>query len=197
MHFEALSLSGAMRVQLQPKSDGRGFFARSFCAREFAAHGLPPRLVQCSVSSSARRGTVRGIHFQWPPSAEGKLVRCVRGSLFDVLLDLRPGSPSYLKHQTVILNDVNRDAVYVPPGVAHGFQTLSDNTEVLYQMSDYFAPDLQAGVLWNDPHFAVEWPLKDPIISERDAQCGRFERAAYEAEYARRQGTDTPTSEPL
>jgi len=197
MQFEALSLSGAMRVQLQPKSDERGFFARSFCAREFAAHDLPPGLVQCSVSFNARRGTVRGIHFQWPPSEEGKLVRCVRGSLFDVLLDLRPKSPSYLKHQTVLLDDVNRDAVYVPPGVAHGFQTLSDNTEVLYQMSDYFAADLQAGVLWNDPRFAIEWPLKDPIISERDTQCGRFVQLEYEAEYARRQGTAAPTAAPL
>src|SRR6202140_1534109 len=132
MLFETLELSGAALVKMERHSDERGFFARSVCVEEFHAHGLPAAFVQSSVSWNRRRGTVRGMHFQWPPSREGKLVRCLRGSVFDVLLDLRPGSPSYLRHISVTLDEENRDALFIPHGIAHGFQTLSDSTEVLY-----------------------------------------------------------------
>lgn len=187
MRFEALPIDQAMLVRIEPQADPRGYFARIFCAREFAAAGLPTEAVQSSLSYNARRGTVRGMHFQWPPSQEGKLVRCIRGGLFDVLLDLRPASPTYLRHAAVRLDTDNRDAVYIPPGVAHGFQTLVDATEVLYQMTDAYAPDLAAGVRWNDPQFAIDWPItSDLVIADRDASYPDFERRAFEAELALR-----------
>ena len=135
---------------------------------------------------------MRGLHFQWPPSREGKLVRCLKGRVFDVLLDLRPNSPSYLRHVTVELDDEKRDAVFIPHGVAHGFQTLVDSTEVLYQMTDMFAPHLAAGVRWNDPAFGIYWPMRSGIIlSEQDANCPAFDRQAFEVELARRSGAST------
>jgi dTDP-4-dehydrorhamnose 3,5-epimerase len=186
MFFEPLEIPGAALVRIDRKVDSRGFFARSFCVQEFAAHGLAPEVLQCNISYNEHRGTVRGMHFQWPPSREAKLVRCVRGGLLDVLLDLRPDSPTYLQHRAVELNDENRDAVFIPPGIAHGFQTLVDRTEVLYQMSDLFAADLGTGVRWNDPAFGIEWPLAEIVISDRDAACPDFDRAGFEAELARR-----------
>jgi dTDP-4-dehydrorhamnose 3,5-epimerase len=195
MRFEPLELEGAVRVGVERLVDVRGFFARTFCTKEFAAHGLPTAAVQASLSYNARRGTVRGMHFQWPPSSEGKLVRCVRGALFDVLLDLRPDSPTFLRPQSLLLNDDNRDSVYIPPGIAHGFQTLADDTEVLYQMTDYFVADLQSGVLWNDPVFGIDWPIAKIVISDRDAACPGFDRAAYEAEYQRRRSLPAPRSQ--
>jgi dTDP-4-dehydrorhamnose 3,5-epimerase len=129
------------------------------------------------------------MHFQWPPSREGKLVRCLRGSVFDVLLDLRPDSPSYLRHVSVSLDEENRDAVFIPHGVAHGFQTLSDSTEVLYQMTDVYAPDLAGGFRWDDPSFGIEWPVRSEIvISDRDALYRDFDRQAFESELARQSG---------
>jgi dTDP-4-dehydrorhamnose 3,5-epimerase len=142
MRFEPLAIAGAMRILPERRDDERGHFARTFCQREFAAHGLGTQLVQSSTSFNRRRGTLRGLHFQWPPSHEDKLVRCTRGSLFDVLLDIRPTSPNYLQHVTVDLSADNGVAVYIPQGVAHGFQTLADDTEVLYAMSDFYAPEL-------------------------------------------------------
>jgi len=189
MQFEKLTIAGAMLVRIEPRRDDRGFFARTFCVNEFAAQGLSTAAVQASISYNQKRGTVRGMHFQWPPSQEGKLVRCLRGQLFDVLLDLRPDSPSYLRHQSVVLDQDNRDAVFIPPGIAHGFQTLADDTEVLYQMTDFYAAELQTGFRWNDPQFGISWPLKDIVISDRDATCADFDRAAYEAEYARRRAS--------
>ena len=189
MRFEALGIHQAFLVHIERQSDARGFFARTFCVREFAAAGLPTAAIQASTSFNAARGTVRGMHFQWPPSREAKLVRCVRGSVFDVLLDLRPDSPSYLRHVSVSLDEENRDAVFIPHGVAHGFQTLSDCTEVLYQMTDAYAPDLAAGFRWNDPSFGIDWPLRSGIvISERDALYADFDRQAFESELARRSG---------
>ena len=184
MRLEPLEIPGAALVHIERLADPRGFFARTFCVHEFQAAGLPTALVQASVSYNERRGTVRGMHFQWPPSREDKLVRCVRGSLCDVLLDLRPDSPTYLKHRTVQLDEDNRDAVLIPHGVAHGFQTLTDRTEVLYQMTDFFAPGLNAGVRWNDPAFGIQWPIAEVVISERDAACPDFERRAFEARLA-------------
>jgi dTDP-4-dehydrorhamnose 3,5-epimerase len=186
MRFEALDIAGAMLVRIERHVDERGFFARSFCAQEFAAHGLPTEAVQASISFNARAGTIRGMHFQWPPSKEAKLVRCVRGRICDVLLDLRPDSASYLQHVALTLDEENRDAVFIPHGIAHGFQTLADSTEVLYQMNDYFAPDLAVGVRWNDPAFGIAWPRETTVISERDSGCKDFDRVAFEKELARR-----------
>jgi dTDP-4-dehydrorhamnose 3,5-epimerase len=186
MFLQDLEIPGAVLVRLDRKQDARGFFARTFCVNEFAAAGLATAAVQASVSYNERRGTVRGMHFQWPPSREDKLVRCVRGSVFDVLLDLRPDSPTYLQHRALALDEDNRDAVFIPHGVAHGFQTLADRTEVLYQMTDFFAPEINAGVRWDDPAFAISWPLSEIVISERDAACADFDRAAFESELRRR-----------
>jgi len=194
MLLEKLDIPGAALVRLDRKADKRGFFARTFCVHEFAAAGLPTEVAQASISYNERRGTVRGLHFQWPPSREAKLVRCLRGEIFDVLLDLRPGSAAYLEHRTLRLDEETRDAVFIPHGVAHGFQTLAERTEVLYQMTDFFAADLNAGVRWSDPAFAIHWPLPVSVISERDARCPDFERGAFEAELARRAGRRSPSS---
>lgn len=189
MQIRPLGIHQAWLVKLERKSDERGFFARTFCTREFGEAGLPTEMVQASVSFNTRRATVRGMHFQWPPSREGKLVRCVRGGVFDVLLDLRPDSSTYLRHVAVQLDQDNRDAVFIADGIAHGFQTLSDATEVLYQMTDAYAPELAAGVRWNDPAFAIRWPLSDGIvISDRDASYPDFDRRAFEIELTRRSG---------
>lgn len=187
MLFDPLRMPGAALVRLDPHDDERGFFARTVCTDEFRAHGLPGVFVQSSISWNRRRGTLRGLHFQWPPSREGKLVRCVRGAIYDVLLDLRPAQPTYLRHHAVTLDEDNRDAVFIPAGVAHGFQTLADDTEVLYQMSDAHAPELAGGVRWNDPAFGIPWPLTgDIVIAERDATWPDFERGDFEAALARR-----------
>ena len=186
MLFEPLDIPGAALARLERHPDNRGFFARSVCVREFEAHGLPATFVQSSVSYNRQRGTLRGLHFQWPPSREGKLVRCVRGAIHDVLLDLRPAEPTYLQHRVVVLDEDNRDAVFIPPGIAHGFQTLADDTEVLYQMTDYYAPELASGVRWDDVVFGIRWPLDQVVISERDATYPDFERHRFEAELARR-----------
>ena len=186
MRFSSLKLRGAALIGIEPLRDERGFFARTACVREFQAHGLRGEFVQSSISSNARRGTLRGMHFQWPPSREDKLVRCLRGAIFDVLLDLRPGEPTFLKHQTVELTAESRDAVYVPAGVAHGFQTLADDTEVLYQMTDFHAPGLAAGVRWNDPAFGISWPHGlGLVIAARDAAYPDFSPDAFRAELQR------------
>jgi dTDP-4-dehydrorhamnose 3,5-epimerase len=188
MQFQPLSLRGAARVRIERHADERGFFARTACTQEFAAQGLAAQFVQSSISWNPRRGTLRGLHFQWPPSQESKLVRCVRGSIHDVLLDLRPDEPTYLSSCALVLDQDSRDAVYIPSGVAHGFQTLSDDCEVLYQMTDVHAPALAAGVRWDDPAFGISWPITTNIvIAPRDAGYPDFERAAFEAELRRRQ----------
>jgi dTDP-4-dehydrorhamnose 3,5-epimerase len=187
MKFESIGLMGAALVKLERHSDERGFFARSACSHEFAAQGLSGAFVQSSMSWNPRRGTVRGLHFQWAPSTESKLVRCVRGSIHDVLLDLRPDQPTYLSSRAIILDQDSRDAVYVPSGVAHGFQTLTNECEVLYQMTDFHAPLLAGGVRWNDPAFAIPWPINTGVvISSRDAHYPDFHQSAFEAELAQR-----------
>jgi len=167
-------LRDAKLVELEKIEDERGFFARSFCARDFEAEGLDPCVAQCNVSYNRRRGTLRGMHFQRAPHAEAKLVRCTRGGIYDVIVDLRPDSPSFRRWLAVELTAENRRALYVPRGFAHGFQTLEDGCEVLYQMSEFYVPDAAAGVRWNDPAFAITWPIDDPILSARDASYPDF-----------------------
>jgi dTDP-4-dehydrorhamnose 3,5-epimerase len=166
--FEATPLQDVWLVRLDPHVDARGFFARSFCAEEFAAHGLAAGFEQSSLSRNAHVGTVRGMHYQRAPFEEAKLVRCVQGAVFDVALDLRPSSPTLGKWFGATLSAVGGEALYLGPGLAHGFQTLCDDTDVLYQITPAFQPGHGAGVRWNDPSFGISWPLSDVIISERD-----------------------------
>jgi dTDP-4-dehydrorhamnose 3,5-epimerase len=185
--FEKLPLAGAALVKMQRHEDERGFFARSVCVEEFRAHGLQGAFVQSSISWNRRRGTMRGLHFQWPPSREAKLVRCLRGAIYDVVLDLRPQETTYLEHFAAVLDENNRSALFIPSGLAHGFQTLADDSEVLYQMTDFHAPELAAGVRWDDPAFAIQWPIGQPlVIASRDAAYADFDRASFEAELAGR-----------
>jgi dTDP-4-dehydrorhamnose 3,5-epimerase len=187
VQFEPIPLAGAALVKMQRHEDERGFFARSACVEEFRAHGLEGVFVQSSISWNIRRGTVRGLHFQWPPSREAKLVRCVRGAIYDVVLDLRPAQATYLKHFAAVLDESSRDALYIPPGLAHGFQTLAAGSEVLYQMTDFHAPELGAGVRWDDPAFGIQWPIGPPlVIAARDAAYADFARPAFEAQLAAR-----------
>jgi dTDP-4-dehydrorhamnose 3,5-epimerase len=157
-------------VQPDFLSDERGMFARSFCQNEFAKHGLDTVVAQCNVSFNRRRGTLRGLHFQSEPRAEAKLVRCTRGAVWDVIVDLRAGSGTRHQWFATQLNAENHTALYVPRGFAHGFQTLVDDSEVFYQMSEYYQPQLSRGVRWNDPVLGIDWPISRPILSERDRQ---------------------------
>lgn len=169
MRFEETRLKGAFLVEVEPQQDERGMFARSFCAREFAEHGLNERFVQCNVSRNTKCGTLRGLHYQKPPFEETKLVRCTRGRVFDVIVDLRRQSTTYREWFGVELGEQDCRALYIPPGFAHGFQTLVEQADVFYQMSNYYDPGSAAGVRWDDPAFAIDWPLLAPILSSRDA----------------------------
>ncbi len=168
MIFNESTLSGAFLVDLDRKEDLRGYFARVFCAEEFRAKGLNPCVAQCSISFNRRKGTLRGMHWQAAPKAEAKLIRCTRGAILDVIVDLRSNSPTRLQHITAELSCDNGRMLYIPEGFAHGFQTLANDTEVFYQMSEFFAPDCGRGARWNDPTFKIAWPLPDPIINDRD-----------------------------
>lgn len=167
MHFIPTTLEGAWIVELKPHKDERGFFARTFCAEEFAARGLSDRFVQCNTSWNVRKGTLRGVHYQLAPS-EIKLVRCTAGALLDVIVDLRPGSPTYLQNYLIELTAGNRLALYIPEMFAHGFQTLQDGTEMLYQMSELYQPNLARGVRYDDPKLGIDWPLPVTSISPQD-----------------------------
>lgn len=169
MRFEPTPLAGAVVVELERRTDDRGFFARAFCRDEFVAAGLPAEFVQQSVSFNARRGTLRGMHFQAAPREEPKLVRCTQGAILDVIVDLRRDSPTHRRWFAIELSADNHRALYIPPGLAHGFQTLADASEILYQMAERYVPDLARGVRWNDPAFGIAWPIADPFMSERDA----------------------------
>ena len=174
MKFLPTPLAGAFVVELEPSRDERGDFARTFCEQEFGARGLATRWPQMNRSVNRRKGTLRGLHFQAAPHAEAKLVRCVRGALFDVIVDLRPDSPTRHRWFGAELDAASGRALYVPEGFAHGFQTLTDDCEVLYLMSRPFEPDAARGVRWNDPVLAIAWPLADPTVSERDAALPRL-----------------------
>lgn len=169
MKFAPLPLAGAFAIELERMEDERGFFARSFCTGEFERHGLKATVAQCNVSWNRRRGTLRGLHFQAAPHEEAKVVRCTRGAIWDVIVDLREGSGTRQRWHAVELSAENRLALYVPEGFAHGFQTLSDDAEVLYQMSVPYHAELARGLRWDDPRLGIRWPVPDPILSARDA----------------------------
>jgi dTDP-4-dehydrorhamnose 3,5-epimerase len=174
MIFVETLLAGVFEIHIEPKSDERGFFARTWCQQEFQANGLDAHLTQCNLSQNARKGTLRGMHFQSDPHAETKLVRCSKGAIFDVALDLRPQSKTYRQWVGVNLTADKRNALYIPKGCAHGFLSLEDDTEVFYQMSDLYHPDSARGVRWNDPAFGILWPAKIEVISARDANYPDF-----------------------
>lgn len=176
MIFKETALQGAYILELEAAEDERGSFARTFCEREFEAQGLNSHFVQCSLSTNTRRGTLRGMHYQAEPNAETKLVHCVRGSLYDVIIDLRPQSTTYCRWVGVELSALNNRLLYVPAGFAHGFQTLEDDTAVYYQISTFYAPQSARGVRWNDPAFAIKWPLSDPLISDKDSGLPDYQR---------------------
>lgn len=168
MKFIRTKLEGVRIIELEPHHDERGLFARTFCEREFAAEGLVTTFVQHSTSVTARTGSVRGMHFQQPPHAETKLIRCVAGALHDVLIDLRPSSPTYLQWEAYVLDGKSRRQLYAPAGVAHGFQTLEPDTEVSYLISTFYAPEAASGVRHDDPAFAISWPLPVTDVSAKD-----------------------------
>jgi dTDP-4-dehydrorhamnose 3,5-epimerase len=179
MTFHETRLQGVFEIHLEPKSDDRGFFARCWCEAEWESNGLNPKAVQCSVSFNSRQGTLRGIHYQASPCPETKLVRCTKGAIYDVVVDLRQQSPTFKKWIGVVLTDQNRNMVYVPEGCGHGFLTLQDETEVYYQMSEFYHPELARGVRWDDPAFQISWPAAVKVISERDRTYGTLEELEW------------------
>lgn len=168
MRFHETKLPGAFVIELDPRRDERGFFARCFSQEEFAGYGLARSFVECNVSYSRRRGTLRGLHYQAAPHQQAKLVRCTAGVIWDAIVDLRPGSPCHLSSFSVELSAENRRMLYVPRGFGHGFQTLTDDAEVFYQMTYRHVPDAERGFRWNDPRIAIAWPLEVTAMSERD-----------------------------
>jgi dTDP-4-dehydrorhamnose 3,5-epimerase len=178
MIFTETKLKGAFIIDLDRKTDERGFFARAFCQKEFRDHGLKSVIAQANVASNAKRGTLRGMHFQYPPAAESKLVRCTRGAILDIIVDLRPESPTYLEHISVELNEDNMTALYVPERFAHGYQVLRDNTDTSYQVGEFYTPNAESGLRHDDPRLGLKWPLPVSEISSKDREF----RLLYEVE---------------
>ena len=174
MIFTETKLNGAFIIDIEPRDDERGFFARSWCADEIEKQGLNKRLVQCNISYNKTRGTLRGMHYQVAPFAEAKVVRCTMGAIFDVIIDLRRDSPTFKQWTSVELTAENRRALYVPEDFAHGFQTLTNNAEVFYQMSEFYHSECARGVRWDDPAFGVKWPITNVIISKKDKNFNWF-----------------------
>ena len=168
MIFTETALKGAYFLDVEPREDNRGFFARTFCQKEFEAHGLNPVIVQANVAFNRLKGTIRGMHFQCPPAAESKFVRCTRGGILDIIVDLRPESSTYLQHISVELTADNHRALFVPERFAHGYQALHDNTETSYQMGEFYAPGSEGGLVYNDPALGLSWPLPMTVISDKD-----------------------------
>ena len=174
MIFTETKLKGAFLIELETAQDERGFFARTWCREEFEAHNLNPSLVQCNISFNRKKGTLRGMHYQTAPHEEAKLVRCTRGAIYDVIIDLRPASPTFKQWFAATLTAENHNMLYVPEGFAHGLQTLADDTEVFYQMSESYHPECAAGVRWNDAAFGIEWPDGERIMSAKDRDYPDF-----------------------
>jgi dTDP-4-dehydrorhamnose 3,5-epimerase len=184
MIFTETKLKGAFIIDIQRREDGRGFFARSFCQHEFAEHGLKPTIAQANIAFNIKKGTLRGMHFQYPPAAESKLVRCTRGAILDIIVDLRPHSPTYLQHISVELSADNYRALYVPECFAHGYQVLEDGTETSYQVGEFYTPAAEGGLLYNDPRLKLSWPLPIGEMSPKDTAWAAFD--AIEPELKRR-----------
>ena len=176
MLFKETHLKGAFVIDLERREDSRGFFARMFCANEFEQHGLKPTIVQGNLSFNHKAGTMRGMHMQLPPAPETKLVRCTRGRIYDVIVDLRPGSPTYLQHFGIELSEENRTALYVPEMFAHGYQALTDGAEVTYLVGEFYTPGTEKGYRYNDPAFGIQWPAPVTVISDKDANWPLFEK---------------------
>lgn len=174
MKFFETKLSGSFVIDIEPHKDERGFFARSWCEDEFEQQGLNPRLAQCNISFNKKKGTLRGMHYQAAPYPEAKLVRCTRGAIYDVIIDLREDSPTYKQWLATELTAGNHRALYIPEYFAHGFQTLVDRSEVFYQMSEIYHPECARGIRWNDPAFAIFWPVENKIISPHDKEYADF-----------------------
>jgi dTDP-4-dehydrorhamnose 3,5-epimerase len=168
MIFTETKLKGAFILDIEKREDSRGFFGRVFCQNEMKAHGLNPTIAQANTALNIKKGTVRGMHFQFPPAAETKLVRCTRGAIVDIIVDLRPESPTYLQHIAVELSEDNYRALYVPERFGHGYQALRDNTETSYQVGEFYTPGTEGGLLYNDPKLGLEWPLPVSVISDKD-----------------------------
>jgi dTDP-4-dehydrorhamnose 3,5-epimerase len=182
MRFVETGLGGAWLIEHERWEDERGFFTRTWCRQEFEAHGVTVNFVQGNVSFNMRRGTLRGLHFQLPPSREGKLIRCSRGELFDVIIDLRCDSRTFGSHYSVVLSQPAWRSLYVPPGFAHGFQTLADDTEVVYEMGDFHQAQLSSGARWNDPAFGIRWPIAEPtVMTDRDRNYPDFSAGTFTA----------------
>jgi dTDP-4-dehydrorhamnose 3,5-epimerase len=169
MIFTETKLKGAYIIDIEPRTDARGFFARAFCQKEFGAHGLKPVIAQANVAFNIKKGTLRGMHFQFPPAAETKLVRATRGAIVDIIVDLRPESPTYLENVAVELSEDTGRSLYVPERFAHGYQVLRDKTETSYQVGEFYAPGAESGLLYNDPRLGLAWPLPVSVISDKDA----------------------------
>jgi dTDP-4-dehydrorhamnose 3,5-epimerase len=174
MIFTETKLKGAFTIDIERREDSRGFFARAFCQHEFEAHGLKPMIAQANVAFNNSKGTLRGMHFQFPPAAETKLVRCTRGAILDIIVDLRPESPTFLQHIAVELSEDNYRALYVPERFAHGYQVLRDKTETSYQVGEFYTPGSEGGLLYNDPRLGLEWPLPVAVISDKDQAWKSF-----------------------
>ena len=180
MIFTETKLAGAFVIDLDRREDERGFFARAFCQDELKAHGLKATIAQANVAHNVRKGTVRGMHFQFPPAAETKLVRCTRGAILDIIVDLRPESPTYLQSFSVELNQDNQRALFVPERFAHGYQTLDDNTDTSYMVGEFYSPANEFGILYNDPRLGLRWPLPVTVISEKDRRFAPLEESERE-----------------
>jgi dTDP-4-dehydrorhamnose 3,5-epimerase len=175
MIFTETKLPGAFIIDLDRREDGRGFFARAFCQHEFAAHGLEPIIAQANIAFNHDQGTMRGMHFQFPPATETKIVRCTRGAILDIIVDLRPESPTYLDHVSVELTADNHRTIYVPGRFAHGYQVLEDSTETSYQVGEFYTPGVEGGLMYDDPALGLTWPLPVTAISEKDRSWQLFE----------------------
>ncbi|MBW4518495.1 MAG: dTDP-4-dehydrorhamnose 3,5-epimerase [Scytolyngbya sp. HA4215-MV1] len=182
MLFKETKLKGSYIIDIEPREDNRGFFARAFCQKEFEDHGLKSSIAQSNIAFSLKKGTLRGMHFQYPPAAETKLVRCTRGGILDIIVDLRPESSTYLQHISVELNEDNYRALYVPERFAHGYQVLCDNTETSYQVGEFYTPGAEGGLMYDDPRLGLEWPLPVSVISEKDQKFRSLQEIETELE---------------
>jgi len=178
--FSETKLKGAFVIDLERREDERGFFARAFCQNEFKSHGLNPVVAQANIASTRKKGTLRGLHFQYPPAAETKLVRCTRGAILDIIVDLRPESTTYLQHVSVELNEDNQRALYVPERFAHSYLTLRDDTDTSYHVGEFYTPEAEGGLLYNDPRLGLKWPIPITTISEKDQNFPLLEQIESE-----------------